>query len=283
MDATSLLTVPIWESRCSVLLVSKARDNRTDSGFIPLAVTKISPKGIVEYGPDWKGFLFHHFGGPGASAIKELWKNARSIRALAEGYSLIAVDNRGVILSGPNTNCFEDLWEVYYARSKPEHGNRTLDLSDEEMLKMELLLAEEANLRCYRKLGGLDGSLRYIGTEDVARDTISVFQALANFNERQKLPIPKVLHLFGESYGGRSALTTLALFPEWIGKVLIDCEYALALLQGFVFDSEPFTDQHSYHVVPGSLELYRLHPKFGRRDRTVAGISLSTMLENRRL
>lgn len=163
---------------------------------VSLAVTKVDANGEAI------GSIFVNPGGPGGSAF-EYAKAADFILSadVREVYNVVGVDPRGVGLSDP-VRCFTDsqLDEFTAADGTP-------DTPQEEKVVIEDS-AKVAEL-CAQKGGRLAG---HMGTVDAARDLDIVRAVLGE----------QSLNMMMKSYGTALGVTYMGLFPEHVGRSVLD-------------------------------------------------------------
>ncbi|RDX45302.1 alpha/beta-hydrolase [Lentinus brumalis] len=188
-------------------------------GNARLAVVKINATG------ERRGTVFFNPGGPGESGIAILDQNVDLLLEVTGGvYDVVSWDPRGVgFLTTPGeVLCFDSLAE-YTA-----FFNGTIELRGIEELgsfdnpgDVDALLAqaetmqqkyEEVGQRCLQSPSGK--FLKYIGTAATVRDMVAMADAL----EGPDTPI----NYFGVSYGTLIGSWFVNMFPERIGRVIID-------------------------------------------------------------
>ncbi|KAI5891464.1 alpha/beta-hydrolase [Schizophyllum commune H4-8] len=188
-------------------------------GTAKLAVVKYPATG------ERVGTLFVNPGGPGNSGVAFVVEYGANLSAITGGnYDLVSWDPRGsdgFTDPGPPT-CFNSAAEYY------EYYNGTLqvtgidikgNLSDGDQVaelyshvgEMEAKLKGEGQ-RCAAGKNG--DTLHYIGTAATARDLVS----LADYLE----PGVQGINYWGVSYGTMLGITFVNMFPERVGRVVLD-------------------------------------------------------------
>ncbi|MET9254266.1 alpha/beta hydrolase [Streptomyces sp. NPDC003717] len=152
-------------------------------------------------GDDRIGSLLFNFGGPGGSGVSALPNFAGTVSALAERYDLVSWDPRGVAAS-EGVRCRGDK-----AIQQAESVDATPDTPAEE----RAYLADAADLArgCQKAAGKL---LAHVSTTDTARDMDLMRQVLGD----------EKTHYFGMSYGTELGGVYAHLFPERVGRVVLD-------------------------------------------------------------
>ena len=164
------------------------------------------------------GDLLYNPGGPGASGfdyVQQFGSYLVPKEILAE-YNLVGFDPRGVARSSPIT-CYEDpetLFEWMFLMEDDYTGPSDSDerLSDES-LDASRASAKEFADACAEHTGEAVG---YYGTEQVASD-MDLMRALLG-NEK--------LDYYGVSYGTLIGATYAGLFPERVGRFVLDAAVA---------------------------------------------------------
>ncbi|MFF7731037.1 alpha/beta fold hydrolase [Streptomyces sp. NPDC008001] len=167
------------------------------------------------------GSLVFNFGGPGGSGITTLPAFADDYRNLRSRYDLVSFDPRGVGRSSGVTCLTDRELDAYYAADAApatEAGEKAL---------VERVTSYAAG--CERNSGKV---LPHVGTENAARDMDLMRQVLGDAK----------LHYFGVSYGTELGGVYAHLFPDKVGRALLDgvvdptadpVQSALAQAQGF--------------------------------------------------
>ncbi|CAG9992175.1 unnamed protein product, partial [Clonostachys byssicola] len=162
--------------------------------------------------------LVLNFGGPGGSGVATLL-NISPLLANVFGSSvnLISFDPRGVNNTGPALDCFSNdpatkaIFESQYYR---------IIADTPDNIATQFYLAESFGRWCNPVIGGPNGTARYVNTPAVARDMLA-FAELAHAT-RGKPKADAKLWFAGFSYGGVLGTTFAALFPDRIGRFILD-------------------------------------------------------------
>ncbi|MET4099321.1 pimeloyl-ACP methyl ester carboxylesterase [Agrococcus sp. UYP10] len=159
------------------------------------------------------GAILYNPGGPGASGVEYVQQYADYLLRpeVREHYDLVGFDPRGVGASTP-ISCYDDPQELYDWLWEIPDGPRPEPLSDED-LEQQLADAQWFGDSCLEHSGELLGK---IGTEQVASDLDLVRSLLGE--ER--------LNYLGVSYGTLIGSTYADLFPENVGRMVLDAAVA---------------------------------------------------------
>ncbi|MFE7972412.1 alpha/beta hydrolase [Streptomyces shenzhenensis] len=152
-------------------------------------------------GDDRIGSLLFNFGGPGGSGISMMPYYAPTVAKLRERYDLVSFDPRGVGAS-EGIRCRSDR-DIQAA----ETVDNTPDTPAEE--KAYLQDAADFGKGCARAAGKL---MEHVSTPDTARDMDLMRQVLGDTE----------LHYFGISYGTELGGVYAHLFPENVGRMILD-------------------------------------------------------------
>ena len=160
-----------------------------------------------------QGAILYNPGGPGASGVAYVQQYADYLLRpeVRENYDLVGFDPRGVGASTP-ISCYDDPRELYDWLWDIPEGPQPDPLSDEG-LQRQLEDAQWLGASCLENTGPL---LQNIGTEQVASD-LDLVRAL--------LGEPKLNYL-GVSYGTLIGSTYADLFPENVGRFVLDAAVA---------------------------------------------------------
>lgn len=141
-------------------------------------------------------------GGPGGSGVEFLRKRGLSLqKALGDGFHLVGFDPRGIGASRPQAGCFAD------AKMRRTHGLRLKGDGEQDVQYYE----EAGNIlqACADHLGEY---APHINTPQTATDMNSVLDALGQDS----------LYYLGYSYGTLLGATYAMMFPDRVGRVVID-------------------------------------------------------------
>jgi pimeloyl-ACP methyl ester carboxylesterase len=166
-----------------------------DGQSITVAVAKHEPTGASTVGS-----LFINPGGPGASGVD--FTSANPLDATLQArYDIVGFDPRGVGRSTP-IDCLSDSDVDTFVAANPAPE------SPAEIKQVEDLWGHYVE-GCKKLSGPL---LEHVSTVDVARD-LDVLRALVG---------DKTLHYFGFSYGTYIGATYAGLFPNKVGRMVLD-------------------------------------------------------------
>ncbi|KAL1745844.1 Alpha/Beta hydrolase protein [Schizophyllum fasciatum] len=194
-----------------------------------------------------KGTIFFNPGGPGASGVEFVVTGAEKVLVpfVGTGYDLVGWDPRGTGNSTPGPiNCFEseDEYTAFYNDSlllefnvNPRHA--LLDSKDAE--KFYSRMNETDGI--YKKYGELctqraGDVLPYVGTAATVRDMVAIADVLE--------PDTKEINYYGASYGTIIGAMFVNMFPDRVGRVVIDG----------VVDPQLYAGSPGYETITASIE-----------------------------
>ncbi|MFF1837540.1 alpha/beta hydrolase [Streptomyces sp. NPDC058231] len=148
------------------------------------------------------GSMLFDFGGPGGSGVSILPHAAASYGNLNTRYDLVGFDPRGVAASAGVT-CRSD--------REQEDAARKVDMTPDTAAEEAAFMKDGADFGagCERRSGRV---LPYVGTTNAARDMDLIRQVLGD----------RKLTYFGISYGTELGGTYAHLFPENVGRTVLD-------------------------------------------------------------
>ncbi|KAK2765070.1 hypothetical protein FQN54_008769 [Arachnomyces sp. PD_36] len=152
-----------------------------------------------------QGSILFNPGGPGGSGVEYVALSSDSLHAILGGqFNLIGFDPRGTGKTIPfNCNATDAPWDIA-RRDIVAARNMTEDL----FFIWDAM--EDASDSCAETMADIGD---YLGTPFVARDMIEIVDALGEDG---------LLHYWGMSYGTFLGATFAAMFPERVGRVLLD-------------------------------------------------------------
>ncbi|WP_329040416.1 alpha/beta hydrolase [Streptomyces sp. NBC_00178] len=148
------------------------------------------------------GSMLFDFGGPGGSGVGILPRAADAYRELNTRYDLVGFDPRGVAAS-EGVRCRDD--------EEQEKSYREIDMTPDTAAEEAAFVADGRafGAGCARLSGAV---LPHVGTTNAARDMDLIRAALGD----------EKLSYFGISYGTELGGTYAHLFPERVGRVVLD-------------------------------------------------------------
>lgn len=161
------------------------------------------------------GTMLYNPGGPGGSGLTYVQSYAEYLvpPEVLEHYNLVGFDPRGVGQSTP-ISCYDDPQFLYdYLFEMPAEGYDDVDPLSDETLQAQLEAGEEFGQACLEHTGE---ALEFMGTEQVASD-MDLIRALIGEDE---------LDYLGVSYGTLIGATYADLFPENVGRFVLDAAVA---------------------------------------------------------
>ncbi|KAG8833955.1 hypothetical protein FRC18_002793 [Serendipita sp. 400] len=186
-------------------------------GMIPIALSRLPAKT-----PQREGYMFFNPGGPGGSGTEFVQYLGGEMQAIiGTGWDVISWDPRGVGGSGPNITLFsgetdyDAFWNPLYGKGHVgAHGNLTIS-SDVDLFMTQVSafdgVARSLNQKMIERNGDL---LKYVGTCAVVRDLVYLVDSVYGQGND--------VNFYGISYGTVIATYLTQMFPDRVGRVLID-------------------------------------------------------------
>lgn len=240
--------------QCARLLLPldwQAESATTSSSNATIALAIIqSPASVPVDDATYAGPVLSNPGGPGGSGVDHLLRAAAQHRAMVDTpgkkhFEFVSFDPRGIGRTTPQVNCYPAGNLARTAATLKARGSGGLD-GGPAAVPWNLGLAELAGGRCDEANGEL---LKYVGTTSVARDMLAVVEKIDKYNKKQKNKtaakktmeneegdarlelrsaggnkkdvLPRLQYL-GFSYGTVLGNYFASMFPERIGRILLD-------------------------------------------------------------
>ncbi|KAF8609649.1 hypothetical protein BDV93DRAFT_518429 [Ceratobasidium sp. AG-I] len=195
-----------------------------------------------------KGTVFLGAGGPGSLGQQlaiQLGEFFSSMR-VGPNYDIIGFDNRGMGATTPTVTCFKSREEkdTFYRNTVFELGyTQPPNVTKDPFAKFDLTLQyrqaiamwETQAKLCTLNMPNGGSDLKYMGTSTVARDIDFMSKAITG----PKTPI----NFYGGSYGTILGSYLINMFPDRLGRVVIDG----------VADPASWAGKHSYQWIDGWL------------------------------
>ncbi|KAJ4147401.1 hypothetical protein LMH87_001922 [Akanthomyces muscarius] len=232
-----------------LLLPLDWQDNSSSSSNATIALALIqSPASVPVDDATYAGPVLSNPGGPGGSGVGHLLRAAAQHRAMVDTpgkkhFEFVSFDPRGIGRTTPQVNCYPGGNLARTAATLKARGSGGLN-GGPAAVPWNLGLAELAGGRCDVANGEL---LKYVGTTSVARDMLAVVEKIDEYNKKQKKKTAKKeakavegdaqlelrsvgsdkddlprLQYLGFSYGTVLGNYFASMFPERIGRILLD-------------------------------------------------------------
>ncbi|KAH8591530.1 Alpha/Beta hydrolase protein [Bisporella sp. PMI_857] len=208
---------------CARLEVPLDYMNLTNNAKVLIPLVKLPAASSVRY----QGSLLHNPGGPGGSGIESAFRGVSEHyhRISGGGYDVIGFDPRGIANSLPVACCQN-------GDSTPQTISMLLNLqSSVPQLPPIYLPQYTANFNahmewlrefgklCQESMGGWDQIGPYMTTADVARDMLTIMDAVTKEHGSRE---PELLNFWGASYGTSIGQTFATMFPDRVGRMVLD-------------------------------------------------------------
>jgi pimeloyl-ACP methyl ester carboxylesterase len=175
----------------------------------------------------YKGMVLANPGGPGVSGV-ELIRNLASEKVpfLGLNYDFVSWDPRGSGYAVPPGNCA--LSDNLRIPLGPAVKRRALDKLYGPSLPGQYFdnvyeVANQVGRECSGSIGGPNDAGPHMSTATVARDMISILDAYAKTADGKGCEVDaSLLNFWGISYGTFLGQTFASMFPNRVGRVLLD-------------------------------------------------------------
>ncbi|KAF9040652.1 Alpha/Beta hydrolase protein [Panaeolus papilionaceus] len=187
--------------QCARLTVPLDHHNPNGQQAALALIRKPSPLGPDH--PDYRGPILFNPGGPGGSGVDFVMDIADPFaRILGPQFDLVGFDPRGVGASTPVVSFYRSSFERFNWESTLEPIRDYNVARQWARAKVISSIARDSD----------DGALRYINTDQTARDMLSIVRA----HGREKL------QYWGFSYGTALGATFAAMFPDNVERLVLD-------------------------------------------------------------
>jgi pimeloyl-ACP methyl ester carboxylesterase len=162
-----------------------------------------------------KGDIIFNPGGPGGSPMEIFFGFPELLTALlGDVYNIVAMDPRGVNNSGPNLDCFEG-----HPAIRDYYNSQAYDVDPRSSVSISKYFETSGAFGTWCSQT-LNQTANYANTPATARDMLQYAEKLA---ESQGRPTEEaVVNFYGASYGTALGSTYAQLFPNRVGRFIID-------------------------------------------------------------
>ncbi|KAF1850512.1 alpha/beta-hydrolase [Cucurbitaria berberidis CBS 394.84] len=160
-------------------------------------------------------------GGPGGSSVEMVLLDDAAIQdKIGSQYSLVGIDPRGVQDSGPSSDCFPPDRYPYVARNAFFTDVFALaDITSNHALRLSHQSALAYGKWCSR-IYSVNGTAKYASTVATAQDMLHYIELQAE--SKGQPPKEAKLWYYGISYGSILGPTFANLYPDRVGRMIID-------------------------------------------------------------
>jgi pimeloyl-ACP methyl ester carboxylesterase len=234
--------------QCARLILPIDWKNESNEATVEIAITKLRAV-VNDTDPSYGGPIFTNPGGPGGSGVSYILLVGQALRNIVDipgkrHYDIISFDPRGIGRSTPTINCYSTGLLERAASGLETHGNGPLD-SSIAALQYGLALTDAESRRCAAANGDF---LSYVGTSNVARDMVAMVDKIdegwrkslgesaqmkdgeekqsrlelrSTIEDNRNHDVPRLQYI-GFSYGTILGNYFASLFPERIGRIILD-------------------------------------------------------------
>lgn len=249
--------------QCARLTVPLDWRDSSNPNNVSLPVIRL-PATVPPSDPNHAGTVIVNPGGPGGPGTLWALENAEKLQTQLEGprsYEILSFDPRGIFGSVPNGYCFDDAVqaEIWYDQ-KEAVGGLT---SHPYALKFNWAAENARGELCAKtdigKYPNGDNIRQFMSTASVARDVLEIIKKIESQKsssqnsvatrrgDSQKpidgdgaISVPK-LQFFGTSYGTFIGQVFAAMYPEHVGRMVLDANLDA---ENWISRYEASTDDH---------------------------------------
>ncbi|KAF2157197.1 hypothetical protein K461DRAFT_317336 [Myriangium duriaei CBS 260.36] len=252
--------------QCARLEVPMDYWNGTTDKTVSLAVVRL-PATVRIDDPRYRGPILVNPGGPGGSGISMVWRAGGILQSIVQGtfpdleqpqfYDIIGFDPRGVGYTSPPVTCSggPSKFAPWRMRVMQEGSLSSSDASFGRLWQMSAAMSG----RCSDIAD--DSIQRYLSTAYVARDMLEIVEASAKWRQNQLRqvgssivvkPEEEKIQYWGFSYGSYLGYTFASMFPDRVGRLVVDGvvdaeDYTGAHWLSNLVDTEKCFDNFFYH------------------------------------
>ncbi|KAK1756500.1 Tripeptidyl aminopeptidase [Echria macrotheca] len=215
---------------CARLLVPLdwTNPNKSSSSTAAAIAILTLPATVPPSDPTFGGTITLNPGGPGVSGVTTLLGLASAFRSAVDTpnrhFELLSFDPRGVGFSTPGADCYAgDPFRraadvLQHAQAVAPLAGRMAELG----VRVRFAAAEGLGKVCADD-GDEEGSiLRHMSTADVARDMLEIVERFDELRFGEKMGKKAMLQYWGFSYGTVLGQVFALLFPDRVGKMVLD-------------------------------------------------------------
>ncbi|KAH7371190.1 TAP-like protein-domain-containing protein [Pyrenochaeta sp. MPI-SDFR-AT-0127] len=160
-------------------------------------------------------------GGPGGSSVDFVRLGSAAIQGkIGTQYSLVGIDPRGVKNSGPQSDCFPSARYSFVARNAFLADVFAMPDTTSDYALRQSHEAKLAYGSWCSKIYSANGTAKYCGTVATAQDMLHYVELRAK--SKGQPPSEAKLWYYGLSYGSVLGNTFASLYPNRIGRMIID-------------------------------------------------------------
>lgn len=229
--------------QCARLQVPLDWSNSSNTNTVAIALTKV-PATVSQDDPTFAGSILINPGGPGGSGTDEVIWGGYGMRdniidSEDKHYEIIGFDPRGVHHTTPSVSCFGSEWdrEVWQYRN---WAVGQLDSSDNAFNVKRASYESFTDLCAQSEVGKFDDGTnmrQFVSTALTAQDMVAIIDALqeetvisagshedhpASQTVLASVKRPALLNYWGFSYGTYLGNTFASLFPDRVGRMVLD-------------------------------------------------------------
>ncbi|KXX73962.1 Tripeptidyl aminopeptidase [Madurella mycetomatis] len=204
--------------------VDTVSNRNSSSAWATIAIISL-PASVPETDSSFGGTVIMNPGGPGVSGIATMLGLGQTMQGVLDGnkhYELLSFDPRGVGMSTPRADCYGGD-NFRRAADALQHAQAVAPLTDFDGLGLRIRYAAAEGLGklCEETVPGSDSIFAHMSTASVARDMLEIVERVDQRRNSNRLESP-LLQYWGFSYGTVLGQVFASLFPDRVGKMVLD-------------------------------------------------------------
>lgn len=194
---------------------------------VAIAIIKL-PATVSDDDPTFGGSVLVNPGGPGDSGTDLVLRSGCRFQSLLAGernYEIIGFDPRGVSLSTPHGDCYKG---DELSRKLDQERDSGLSPITEDINALNYHYASSLGKSELCEADGVRSIWSYLNTASVARDMVEIIDRIDDLqwqNRNSSKPVDSLkprLQYIGISYGSFLGNTFASMFPERVGRIMVD-------------------------------------------------------------
>lgn len=158
-------------------------------------------------------------GGPGGSGIEYVFEaGSRLASIVGTQFDIVSWEPRGLGFSEPVTNC-SSITRIPGIQKRAAIPGQSLPT---EFYDEVVEAAKEFGAACQLATGGPDDAGPHMNTIVVVKDLLGILDAFSKSEDGEKVQNPELLNYWGFSYGTVIGQMFASMFPDRIGRVVLD-------------------------------------------------------------
>ena len=199
------------------------KNSTSTRAWVVIAIISL-PASVAEDDKSFGGTIIINPGGPGVSGVTTLLSLGQTMKTMLDGkkhYELVSFDPRGTGMTTPAADCYSG---DNFRRTADSLSHGTYSLSSDLGLHLRYQEAVGRGRLCAEQHAGQESIFQHMSTASVARDMLEIVDRIEEHRptgakQREGKPL---LQYWGFSYGTILGQAFAAMFPDRVGKMVLD-------------------------------------------------------------